>query len=221
LLKSFTYLLFFVFVVSVSLSGREVTDSTKSRTKTLIGIQAGLYLSHLSSITSPSGPPWGYTYAVKGGSNIGAGFSSGFFLEFKGEHSFTLQPELNFIWFSNDVQFGVVRSYKPGVSYYTDSFSTFIAQLCLLPKLSVRKKSNVQIMAGPFLNCSHINTGDGNTYGVSLQPSFGALACLRFNTKINSGHFGFDIRASTDLVPSASWRVTSLTMGLLYIFGFK
>ena len=219
--KKIPLILIFILFVPGFLYSKESSDSTKLRTKTSVGIRAGLYLSRLSSITAPNGPPMGFSFYVDGESNLGAGFSSGLFIDFKGEHSFSIQPEINFIWFSHDTQMGVVRRYQPGVTYDNSGFSTFITQLCLLPKISVGHTSNVKIMAGPFLKFPLITTGDAISNESSLQPCFGALACLRIDIPLKYDILGFEIRAGGDIVSAQDFKESSITLGLCYIFGLN
>jgi hypothetical protein len=222
MLKSITFILFSIFVVSVSLSGKEASDSTKSRIKTSVGIHAGLYLSNLKEPrTVPNGPPMGYMYYEVEDYGPTAGFSTGIFLDFKGAHKFSIQPEINFMWFSHDTKLVVVRSYNQSVVNYNYEYSYFNMQLSLLPKLTVGKKSNVKIMAGPYLRIPLIIRDQGEkteTSDEALQTCSGAVACLRFDTHINSGYLGFEIRAGKDIVSSEAFREASVTLGFLYGF---
>jgi hypothetical protein len=162
----------------------------------------------------------GYSFYDLDGDRLSSGFCSGFFLDNKGDQNFSIQPEINFLWFSHEANLTVVRRYQFGTTNYNDKFSTFIMQLCLLPKFSLGKKSNVKIMAGPFLKFPLITTGDISSGG-GFQVSAGSIACLRFDAQTNSGLIGFDIRAGIDQASAQSFKETSLTLGLSYVFGLK
>lgn len=222
MLKILPFILFFIFEVSGSLSGREATDSTKTRTQISIGIRSGLYLSNLNvPRTVPSGPPMGYMYYEVEDNGPRAGFSTGFFLDVKRPGKFSVQPEINFMWFSHNTKLVVVRSYNSSVVNYNYDYSYFNMQLCLLPKLTIGKKSNLKIMAGPFLRIPLIIREDGEKTEKTeemLQTCAGIIACLRFDKQINSDLLGFEIRAGTDIVSASAFRETSLTLGLLYVF---
>jgi hypothetical protein len=204
------------------LSGKEATDSTKTRTQISIGIRSGLYLSNLNlPRTVPNGPPMGYMYYVVEDNGSRAGFSTGFFLDVKRPGKFSVQPEINFIWFNHDTRLVVVRSYNSSVVNYNYDYSYFNMQLCLLPKLTIARKSNFKIMAGPYLRIPLIIREDGEKTektGEMLQTCAGMIACLRFDTHINSDILGFELRAGTDLVSAQAFKETSICLGLLYVF---
>jgi hypothetical protein len=222
MLKSLLFILFFIFVVSGSLSGKEASDSTKSRIEISIGIRCGLYFSNLNAPhTAPSGPPMGFMYYVVEDNRSRAGFSTGFFLDLKGASNFSIQPEINFMWFSHDTKLVVVRQNNASVVNYNFELSYFNIQLCLLPKLIIGKKSNVNIMAGPFLRIPLIIRNDGEITEITedtLQTCVGTIACIRFDRQVNSELLGLEIRASTDIVSSQAFRETSITLGLSYVF---
>jgi hypothetical protein len=223
LFKNLAFILFFIFVVSGSLSGKEASDSTKSRTKISIGIQGGLYLSNLHAPrTNPNGPPFGYSYYEVEDNGATAGLSTGFFLDFKGASNFSLQPEINFMWFRHTSKLVAVRPYLRSVANYNYELSYFNMQLCLLPKLSFGKKSHVKLMAGPVLRIPLVIRNNGEKIDKSdetLQASPGGIACLRFDVPVNPGLLGFEIRAGSDFFTGEyTFKETSITLGLSYVF---
>ena len=204
------------------MSGKEATDSTKTRTQVSIGIRSVLYLSNLNiPRTVPNGPPMGYMYYEVEDNGSRAGFSTGFFLDVKRPGKFSVQPEINFMWFRHDTKLVVVRPYNSSIVNYNYDYSYFNMQLCLLPKLTIGKKSNVKIMAGPFLRIPLIIREDGEKTEKTeemLQTCSGIIACLRFDKQIDSHLLGFEIRAGADLVSAQAFRETSICLGLLYVF---
>ncbi|MBK7134589.1 MAG: outer membrane beta-barrel protein [Bacteroidales bacterium] len=199
---------------------KEVSDSTRSRTKASLGIRGGLNLSYLNSIKDPSGPPMGSSHYDLEGNRLSAGFSSGFFLDFKSEDNFSIEPQINFIYITHEANLTVVRRYQSGVYSYNDRFSSFIMQICILPKFAVGKKHNFKIMYGPFVKFPLITTSNSST-GDGFQIGVGQIACLRLDAQAKSGVIGFDFRVGSDLASSQNFRETSLTLGLSYVFGLK
>ena len=222
MLKRLPFILIFIIVVSGSLYGNDASDSTKSQKRISIGLRCGLYFSGLNAPRNdPSGPPMGYSHYEVEDKGPRAGFSTGLYLDLKGSGNFSIQPEINFMWFSHDTKLVVVRPYNSSIVNYNYNLSYFNMQLCLLPKLTIGKTGVVKLMAGPYLRIPLIIRDDGKITEKTeetLQTCAGIIACLRFDTHVKSTLLGFEIRAGTDLVSAHSFKETSITLGLFYAF---
>ncbi|MBK7626870.1 MAG: hypothetical protein IPJ16_06660 [Bacteroidales bacterium] len=225
--KILILILFIVILMPDFLLNGGVSDSTVAVSKCSVGLRTGLYLSSFNASNSYGGPH-GYSLTYTNNNELMAGYHFGFYLDFRSRNHFSFQPEINYTRVRHSIYYSEWRSgYPVGSITITDyELTCSVLQLCLLPKLIIGDKSEVKILAGPFIR---IPVASGDNWAMSrqnkIQGGIGTILGLRFDVPVKSDFVCIDLRAATDISSIISTplpiKEASIALGLSYLFGVK
>lgn len=231
-MKHFILIILIIILSSRVLISQEPSDTIEKGKRISLGVRAGLYLSEFSG-------EGGETHGVRSSLTITnevqykPGFSLGVFIDIKAKNRFSIQPELNLIFYSHRVKYN--EEYGLGTLTQTDGdyiLSGSMFQICLLPKLAFGKNSNVEIFAGPFCripfssmwkgqitttnstmvtynpvsyNINYTKNLDPGSIGGTVKGGVGLITGLRADIPVKSSFFFVEFRIGGDIGNSVSY----------------